>query len=134
MKVSIKKYAEALAHSLEKGESEADTALKIGNFFKLLRKKKKAGFLRRFFPVFERVWMEKNDQLAIKATFPSQPDDRQKKDLEKSLGEVLKKNVVLDINADEKMIGGLKLEFDDYVIDGSVRRNLEVLNSKLINS
>ena len=134
MKISIRKYAEALAESLKGKESTADANESIENFLKILRKNRKTKLLRRFFTVFEKVWMEKNNQLGVKAVFPSDPSEVEKSEMEKSLSEALGKDVILSAFVDEKMIGGLKLEFDDYVVDGSIRKNLEILKIKLINS
>lgn len=133
MKVSIRKYAEALAESLKREEGKADADEKIGNFLKILRKSRKTKLLRRFFAVFEKVWMEKNNQLGVKAVFPSNPSDSEKSKIERSFSESFGKDVILSVSVDEKMIGGLKLMFDDYVVDGSIRKNLEILKTKLIN-
>ena len=131
MKISIRKYAEALAESLKGKESTADANERIENFLKILRRNRKTKLLRRFFTVFEKVWMEKNNQLGVKVVFPSDPGEVAKSKMEKSLSEALGKDVVLSAFVDEKMICGLKLEFDDYVVDGSIRKNLEILKIKL---
>lgn len=133
MKISIRKYAEALAESLKGKEGSADVEEKISNFLKILRKSRRTKLLRRFFAVFEKIWMEKNNQLSVKAVFPSNPSDGEKSKMEKSFSEAFGKDVVLSAFVDEKMIGGLKLEFDDYVVDGSIKKNLEILKTKLIN-
>ena len=57
MKISIRKYAEALAESLKGKESTADANERIENFLKILRRNRKTKLLRRFFTVFEKVWM-----------------------------------------------------------------------------
>lgn len=134
MKISIRKYAEALAESLKGKEGKADADEKIGNFLKILRKGRRTKLLRRFFAVFEKVWMEKNGQVGVKAVFPYELSEGEKVKFQESLGEVLEKDVVLNTFVNEGIIGGLKLEFDDYVVDGSIRKNLEILKSKLINS
>jgi ATP synthase F1 delta subunit len=134
MKTSIRKYAEALAESLIGKESKADADEKIENFLKILRRNRKTKLLRRFFVVFEKVWMEKNNRLGVRAIFPSTPSDSEKSEMEKSLSDDFGKDVVLSAFVDEKMIGGLKLLFDDYVVDGSIRKNLEILKTKLINT
>ena len=44
------------------------------------------------------------------------------------------KKIVLSCKVDKSLIGGVTISVGDYVVDGSIRRNLEVLkNSILVN-
>jgi F0F1-type ATP synthase delta subunit len=40
----------------------------------------------------------------------------------------------MGIKVDEKVIGGMKIEFEDYIIDGTVAKSLEMLKLNLINT
>lgn len=133
MKVSIRKYAEALTHSLkeEKGQSSDQ---KIQDLLGLLRRRKKGRYIKRFYEVFKRVWQESNNQVSARIILPYQPDDKELRALEVSLGEEMGKIVMLDVTVDERVLGGMRLEFGDYVIDGTVLKNLELMGNKLKNS
>lgn len=134
MKVSIRKYAEALSESL-KGEKDSAMAKgKIENFLLLLQKRKKTKMLKRFPEVFTKIWHEKNGKISVKVVLPEDPTEKDLDSLAKYLDEMLGKKAVLEVVVDPKIIGGMKLLMDDSVIDGTVKKNLEMLKIKLVNS
>lgn len=57
--------------------------------------------------------------------------DKEKKLILKELEKFSNKKVIPEFFVDSELIGGLKIFFDDYVLDGSVKRQLELLESKL---
>ena len=133
MKLSVKKYAQALADSLTESKGE-EVNTRIKNFLIFLRSKKKSKVLKRFLTVFKEVWNEKNGVIEVKLTLPYEPSDSELQNLadlfEKSFG----KKVVIEPVEDRKVIGGMKLEFGEYVIDGTVAKNLELLKLKLVSN
>jgi len=133
MKVSIRKYAEALTHSLKdkKGHASDET---IQDLLQLLRKRKRSRYIKRFYETFKNVWMDHNNQISARVILPYQPEEKELKDLEKSLSEVMGKTVMLEVAVKEDVIGGMRLEFGDYIIDGTVLKNLEMMGNKLKNS
>jgi len=52
--------------------------------------------------------------------------------LEQALGDRLTKKVLLEVKEDKDLIGGIKVIIGGYRIDGSVKRQLEVLNESLM--
>jgi len=133
MKVSIRKYAEALTHSLkEKNGSASDQ--KIQDLLGLLRRRKKGRYIKRFYDVFKKVWQESNNQVSARVILPYQPDDKELSALEASLSAEMGKTVMLEVTVDESVLGGMRLEFGDYIIDGTVLKNLELMGNKLKNS
>lgn len=134
MKVSIRKYAEALSESLKGEKDSAQANGKIENFLLLLQKRKKTKMLKRFLEVFTKIWHEKNGKVAVKVVLPENPTEKDLDSLAKYLDEMLGKKVVLEVIVDPKIIGGMKLLMDDSVIDGTVKKNLEMLKIKLVNS
>jgi len=133
MKVSIRKYAEALTHSLkeEKGQSSEQ---KIQDLLGLLRRRKRSRYVKRFYGVFKKIWQDSNNQVSARIVLPYQPDEKELRALEVSLGEVMGKTVMLDVVVNEEVLGGMRLEFGDYIIDGTVLKNLELMGNKLKNS
>ncbi|MFA5821219.1 MAG: ATP synthase F1 subunit delta [Candidatus Gracilibacteria bacterium] len=130
MKVSIKKYAEALAESIEEGKSEE----KMKNFLAMMRKKKKGRLLKRFPAVFKEVWNDRKGIVEIKVTTPYELGKAEEEELSERLGKTLKKEIVLEVSVEPRVIGGLKLEFGEYVIDGTVVKNLELLKAKFVST
>jgi F-type H+-transporting ATPase subunit delta len=52
--------------------------------------------------------------------------------IEQALGEKLNKKVFLDIKEDKELIGGIKVVIGGLRIDGSVKRQLEILNESMM--
>ncbi|MFA5948222.1 MAG: ATP synthase F1 subunit delta [Candidatus Gracilibacteria bacterium] len=134
MKVSTKKYAQALTEALIDDKEQASINEKIKNFLSILRRRKKTKLLRYFMDTFKKVWNEKNNALEITCLMAYGPSDNEIKSLTESLKKTFDKKIILNIKKDENLIGGLRLEFDENIIDGSIKKNLEILKSKLVNS
>jgi F-type H+-transporting ATPase subunit delta len=52
--------------------------------------------------------------------------------IEKALGERLNRKVLLDVKEDRDLIGGIKVIIGGMRIDGTVRRQLEILNERMM--
>ncbi|MFA6917341.1 MAG: F0F1 ATP synthase subunit delta [Candidatus Gracilibacteria bacterium] len=134
MKISVKKYAEALTASLY-GEKDRGVANeKIQNLLSLLQRKKKGKLIRRLPEVFRKIWQERNKQMEVKATFSKEPSKNEVTEFAESLSKTFDKEVVVNVAVDEAIIGGVKLEFGEYVVEGTVVKNLEILKNKLVSS
>ncbi len=133
MKISITKYAQALAGVLKDDTDQESINEKIQNFLKLLVKNKDAKLIKRFVPEFRAIWLKSKGQLEVNVTLPYEQSAEESEELAKSLSGVLGKEVIIAVKIDENVIGGMKLEFGDYVIDGTVLKNLQTLKYNLIN-
>lgn len=131
MKVQLRKYAVALAQSLKTEKDKQEIERKIQNLFKILTKNKQGKSIGRFEKEFKSVWREQNGQLEALVTLPYAPTDEEKMSLIKLLGEALNKEIILNVTVDEKVIGGMKIEFDDCIIDATIRKNLELLKQSI---
>lgn len=134
MKISLKKYAQALAQSLYGEEDSAKINERIENLLKLLVKRKQSKLVKQFTLVFFREWMEKNGKVFCKVTVPYDLNDRETEDLQKLLSDALNKKVSIKVKTDSSVIGGMKIEFDDYIIDGTVITGLKTLKSQIVNA
>lgn len=134
MKISIRKYAGALAECLMSAVNADDAGKIAENFLRVLRKHKKTKLLKRFMPVFTDMWHEKNGVMEVKITTATEYGDEEKDNLKNTLSSILKKKIILREKVDKEVIGGFKMEFSDYVLDGTVKKNLEILKSKLSNN
>ena len=133
MKISTKKYAEALAQSLKGAKSEEESVTKMRDFLSLLQRKKKTRILKRFLPVFNEIWHEMRGELEVKLVLPYEAEGAEKRDLSEKLGKIFNKKVILNTEVEEGVIGGMRLEFGEYILDGTVKKNLEILKNKLIH-
>ena len=131
MGITISKYAEALALTLKDEKDNARVKEKMQNLLKLLVKRKQTRLIKRLEPEFRNIWLKTQGKLEVKVTLPSEPSDKDKADLAKSLGDALGKEIIMSVGVDERVMGGMKLEFEDYVIDGTILKNLELLKLNL---
>lgn len=134
MKVSVKKYANALALSLKGDKDESSCDEKIQNFLKLLQKRKKFKLTKRLIPVFKDEWYKISEKIEVKVLVPYAFDDKEKEDLAEMFKEALKKEVVLNLEVDNSIIGGLKIQIGEYVIDGTLVKNLAMLKTQMIDT
>ncbi|MBT3865297.1 hypothetical protein HOE67_02665 [Candidatus Peregrinibacteria bacterium] len=134
MKVSTQKYAKALVASIKDEKDKKVIDERIQNLIKILVKRKETKSLKRFPEIFKQLWMREKGQLEVALTLPYKPNDKDKMKLVKLLGDALNKEVILNINVDEAVLGGMKLAFGEYVIDGTVARTLELLKSNISNT
>lgn len=133
MKLSIKKYAQALADSLQQARGE-EIDERIKGFLKFLRNKKKGKMLKRFLTVFKEVWNEKNGVIEVRLTLPYEPSNSEVENFANLFEKSFEKKILIEAVEDKKVIGGMKLEFGEYVIDYTVAKNLELLKLKLVSN
>ena len=131
MKTSLRKYALALAQSLKDEKDKAEIERKIQNLLALLVKNKQSKFIRGIQKEFRNVWREVNGQLEATVTLPYEPTDEDKISLLKLLGETFNKEIILNIEVEEQVIGGMKIEFEESVIDATIQKNFELLKQSI---
>ncbi|MCX7834174.1 MAG: ATP synthase F1 subunit delta [Ignavibacteria bacterium] len=73
----------------------------------------------------------KENILRVKVFSAVELGTKEKRYILTELEKYFKKKIIADFSVDTELIGGLKIFFDDYVLDGSVKRQLELLESKL---
>jgi len=134
MNISVAKYARALSETLISESDPLVIEKKINNLFLVLRKKKKLKYLKTFLDVFISSWMAKKDQVKVKATFPFETSEEQDKELITALEKTFGKKIVFEKKVNPDVLGGVKLEFEDKVLDATVRKNLDILKNKLIGN
>lgn len=130
MKISLKKYAEALVVSLENEKDSKKAAQKITNLLKILTKRKQSKLIKRLPEIFKKIWLERNKQVEVTAVLPYESSQEELKKLGKLIEGVIKKEVFITTRIDKEIIGGMKLEFDDYLVDATVKTQLKNLKLK----
>lgn len=133
MKISINKYAEVLSETLKDEKDKEAIAKKIQNLLRLLVKRKQGKLIRQLPEVFKEVWFKKHGRLEVRATLPKEPSAKESDSLKELLSEAFKKDVILSTKIDPDVLGGMKLEFGQYIIDGTVTANLEKLKYHIIS-
>lgn len=120
-----------MVESLASGKDVASVSAKVKNLVAILRKRKQGKIMKRFYGVFKEEWQSRRGEVEIKVVLPSKPTKEDVVELEATLGEAFGGKVILNVSVDEKLIGGMKLEVGEYVVDGSIARNLSRLEVQL---
>lgn len=81
---------------------------------------------------FSDLMTEQRGLVEVDAYVATRLDDRQAREVAASLGQHLKREVVLQQYVDPDLIGGIKLRVGDRVIDGSVATQLRLLRQRMI--
>ena len=106
----------------------------LKNFFELLVDNSRIIFFEEILQQFHNLENEHNKILEAKILSAFELLENQKDSIKERLEKKFNKKVVLSCIVDKTLIGGVTIIIGDYVIDGSIKRNLEVLkNSILVN-
>ena len=107
---------------------------RLKNFFDLLVDNSRLIFFEEILQQFHNLENEHNKVLEAKILSAFELLENQKDSIQERLEKKFNKKVVLSCVVDKTLIGGVTIIIGDYVVDGSIKRNLEVLkNSILVN-
>lgn len=134
MKISIQKYAKALVEAVHEGDDPTKTANRMQNMLRVFVRRKQGKLIKRFPCIFKEVWLAKRGIVEVRVTLPYEPSKDEEQELTRLIGEALGKKVVLAIKMDKHVLGGMKLEFGDSVVDGTVRTRLDTLKNNFIEA
>ena len=128
MKITARKYAQALAALLDTG----DTTI-IANFLHLLRKRNQMKMLPKILKSFEEEWLSQRGYTKIGISYPGK-FEAQIKELEQHLHTKFGDKLSLKLCPSKTMLGGFKLKIDDTLLDATVEAQLRSLRKKLTTS
>lgn len=130
MKLTPKKYAQALVQALDAAPGAEQTAVFARNLLRLLRKKKQFRLLPKIMRAFEEQWNARRGIIKLEVVYPEKFADLLA-DLEKKLSEKLGKPLDMNVKPSKTLIGGYKVLMDDVLIDSSIESKLQALKRKL---
>ena len=95
-----------------------------GNLFQILIKKHRFTIIMDILLELENSILESRNQTKVSLKIAHEHSDLIMKDIIKVIKNILKKDVVLDIEIDPEIIGGFIAQTESLLIDGSVKNNL----------
>jgi F-type H+-transporting ATPase subunit delta len=101
------------------------------DFLKLVTEHHRATYLPDMYDLYTRERDELTGILSVHVHAPRPLDDGHQRKLAEGLERILRVNVQLDVEVDESLIGGLKVQTNGTVYDGSVKRQLERFKASL---
>ncbi|MEK9132244.1 MAG: ATP synthase F1 subunit delta [Patescibacteria group bacterium] len=129
MKITPRKYAEALAQALEESKDPSAT---INNFLLLLRRRKQFKLLPKIVHSFEATWRKKKGILKMEVAYPTKFENSVN-EFKQTLGRKLGKEIELHAKPSLGLIGGLRIRLEDKLIDASIEGRLRALERALQN-
>ncbi len=104
----------------------------LASMFTMLLEKNRMGYLNLIRDVYNDLVDEKEGKLkgTLWTAFPVSYEAKAK--IEKELGSMLEKQVILSVKEDKSLIGGVKVSIKGTIIDGSVKRQLHTLQENIL--
>lgn len=133
-KTSINNLARAIYESsLDKDDRELDVLVK--DTVKLLSQKRLLGKSKELLLKLEKI-VDKNEEVVrAKVSTRNKTDKKQIDEIEELIKKRYKaKNAVLEFKTDEKLLGGIKIEVGDEVIDMTLKNKIHKLENYLIKN
>lgn len=127
MKLSSRQYAQALYSALSDC-SPAEQKVRIKNFLALLQRQRRLKILPKIVEQFTLYHYQSQGILPVQATVAVKTDVDQ---LTKELTKKLKQPLALTVKVQPEILGGLKIQIADLLIDGSVQQKLINLREQI---
>jgi F-type H+-transporting ATPase subunit delta len=109
-----------------------DISLPLANLFRMILEKNRMGYIPMIKDVYRELVDEKEGRVRG-SLFTAYPlDDNAKSRIEEEMKRRLNKDVVLQVIEDKALIGGVKVTVRGSIIDGSVKRQLEILKQNIV--
>jgi F-type H+-transporting ATPase subunit delta len=109
--------------------SDADE--RFVNFLELLAERHRMPALFRIKKEFDALWAEENQLLPVTVTSAVELDESLVEDIGKRIQDQAGRKVELSSNVDPDVLGGLKVQVGNMVLDGTVRNRLERLRKQV---
>lgn len=127
MKITPRKYAQALAQTLESTENPKEI---IRNFLTFLRRRKQFRLLPKILQAFEEEWSRRRGIVRMRVTYPTRFEESLQ-ELEANLQKRLGKSVDMHAKPSETLLGGFRVQIEDTLIDASLETRLNALEYRL---
>lgn len=105
---------------------------KIDNFLKILSENKRFNVLPDISKLFETDCEKESGYLSLIATSAFALDESKKKDVKKKLSEQFNSTCDITFHIDENLLGGLSVRSANWILDGTIKGNLERLKNSLV--
>ncbi|MDF1828302.1 MAG: F0F1 ATP synthase subunit delta [Legionellaceae bacterium] len=134
-KTTVAQHAEALI-AIMKALLNIDQALPdvLGAFIHVLADNKRILVLPELHAQFEALRADEENRICVRVSSFSPLDEAQQARLAVRLSERLKREVTLDLTVEPALLGGAVICANDWVIDASVKGQLDKLGADLVGS
>ena len=130
-KITPKQYAQSLYEALQ-GKTALEAEKIFDNWLRLIWQNKNWKNLNKIVASFKKYYWRAQNLIEASAVFAHQPSEPEKIKFIKWLENYTAKKIILASSVDEKLIGGVVVNFDDSILDASVLNQLNNLHQTLI--
>lgn len=130
---TVQQYAHTLYEVLEDTHPK-DHQKVIDNFVNILVENNDSGLYQEIIKEVKKIEQEKKDKKTVEIITARPLKAEEEQTLFESINDCLGKNVEFKKAVDQGLISGLVIKVDDVVIDGSVKKRLEKMKSKIIDN
>jgi F-type H+-transporting ATPase subunit delta len=102
-------------------------------FLQVVIDKRRQGLIPLMEEAYREILNERTGRVHASVTLPFEADEAFRGELEKALSGILEGDVAADFRTDEEIIGGLVVRVKDRILDGSVRRRLQLMRRALLD-
>lgn len=113
------------------GRIVTDADERLVNFLELLAERHRMPALSRIRRSFDALWAEENRLLPVTVTSAVELDEGLVEDIGKRIGEQTGRRVELSSSVDPGVLGGLKVQVGNMVLDATLRNRLEQLRKQV---
>ena len=113
------------------GRIVTDADERVVNFLELLAERHRMPVLHRIRRSFDALWAEENRLLPVTVTSAVELDQGLVEDIGRRIGEQTGRRVELSSSVDPDVLGGLKVQVGNMVLDATVRNRLEQLRKQV---
>ncbi|MFQ5693578.1 MAG: ATP synthase F1 subunit delta [Nitrospinota bacterium] len=104
----------------------------VGRFLRLLADKDRLRYVAAISAVYRDLADERNNRIRARVRAAFALSSEEEAALRKQLSAATGKDVVLEVETDRTLLGGLKAQLGSSIWDGSVRSHLEALRERLV--
>lgn len=126
--------AEAKKEVLQKILPETAKKGSVHNFLMLLLDKRRESLLQAICSQYIQLANEAQDIITAEVTVAFDLSAQQERNLVAKLSKTTGKNVVITKKIDKSILGGVIVKMGDKCIDGSVKRQLQTMQARLLNA
>ena len=113
------------------GRIVSDADERLTNFLELLAERHRMPALFRIRRRFDDLWAEENKLLAVTVTSATELDSSVVEDIGSQIEEQTGRKVELSSKVDPDVLGGLRLQVGNMVLDATIRQRLEQLRKQV---
>lgn len=134
MKISAKKYAQALASALDSATTLSEQKKMLKQFVALLARRRALQQVDGIIRALEAHYNALDNAARATVSFARQPDAATQSLVRKTLAELMHvDDVAIDIEINTALLGGFRAKFPEAIIDASLKTKLTKLHQALAN-